>query len=61
MEVQQISPLWTIEDVSVFLGVPVQTLYQWRRRGIGPRGRRVGRHLRYDPSVVRHWFNSEAA
>ena len=43
---------WTPEDVSAYLGVPVQTLYQWRYLGIGPKACRVGRHLRYDPDDV---------
>ena len=47
---------WTPEDVSAYLGVPVQTLYQWRRKGFGPQARRVGKHLRWDPSAVRAWF-----
>jgi DNA-binding transcriptional MerR regulator len=51
-------PLWGPEDVAAFLRVPVQTLYQWRRKRIGPPGRRVGRHLRYDPAAVRAWFAS---
>lgn len=51
------SPLWTPSDVAL-LGVPVATLYQWRRRGVGPPGRRVGRHLRYDPDAVQAWFNA---
>jgi hypothetical protein len=42
---------WTPEDVSVFLGVPVPTLYQWRHRGVGPKSRRVGRHLRTSPTM----------
>jgi predicted site-specific integrase-resolvase len=50
--------LWTPEDVSHFLGVPVATLYQWRRKGVGPTASRVGKHLRYSPTVVRDWFNS---
>lgn len=49
-------PLWEIEDVSAYLRVPVQTLYQWRKRKYGPPAARVGRHLRYDPDVVRAWF-----
>ena len=51
---------WTPEEVSVFLGVPVPTLYQWRHKGIGPRSRRVGRHLRYKPDDVRAWFENQA-
>lgn len=51
--------MWTPEDVSAFLQVPVQTLYQWRRKGVGPRARRVGKHLRWHPEVVRAWFDSQ--
>jgi excisionase family DNA binding protein len=54
-------PLWTVEDVAAYLGVPVQTLYQWRRKGTGPVGRRVGKYLRYDPQTVREWFESLGA
>ena len=39
--------LMTAQEVADHLGVPVPTLYQWRYRGDGPRGLRVGRHLRY--------------
>jgi Helix-turn-helix domain len=39
--------LWEIEDVSVYLGIPVGTLYQWRHRRKGPPAAKVGRHLRY--------------
>jgi excisionase family DNA binding protein len=51
---------WTPEEVSVFLGVPVPTLYQWRHKGIGPKSRRVGRHLRYKPEDVQAWFEEQA-
>lgn len=50
--------LWTLRDVSVFLAVPVGTLYQWRVRGEGPPAMRLGRHLRFDPSEVRCWADS---
>lgn len=50
--------LWSVSDVARYLGVPVGTLYQWRHRGEGPRSRRVGRHLRYDPTEVRRWFKN---
>jgi excisionase family DNA binding protein len=42
-------------DVADLFGVPVETVYQWRRKGTGPRGFRVGRHLRFDPEDVRRW------
>ena len=48
--------LWSVNDVSRFLGVPVSTLHQWRYLGRGPAAFRVGKHLRYDPDVVRRWL-----
>lgn len=59
-EVRQIDRLWTVEDVSVYLGVPVKTLYQWKWRGEGPPVRKVGRHLRYDPAAVKSWATKAA-
>ncbi|MFY1675056.1 helix-turn-helix domain-containing protein [Plantactinospora sp. WMMB334] len=56
MTVAITEPLWTIEEVSTFLRIPVHTLYQWRSRHTGPRAFKVGRHLRYDPSDVRSWL-----
>lgn len=50
--------LWTVEDVSYYLGVPIATLYQWRCAGQGPRSRRVGRYLRYLKSDVEAWVSS---
>ncbi|MEV1244366.1 helix-turn-helix transcriptional regulator [Nonomuraea sp. NPDC050022] len=51
--------LWTLEEVSEFLGIPVGTLYQWRARRIGPRGRRVGKYVPYLPADVRTWFQEQ--
>ena len=45
--------LWTAEETADYLGVPINTLYSWRSRGTGPRGYRVGRHIRYDRADVR--------
>lgn len=53
------TPLWTVEDVSDFLGVSVMTIYHWRRTGYGPKGGRVGRYLRYRPEDVRSWFDAQ--
>lgn len=41
------SELWTIDDVANYLGVPKQTIYSWRHTGYGPKGFRVGKHLRW--------------
>ncbi|MFE5682682.1 helix-turn-helix domain-containing protein [Streptomyces sp. NPDC056512] len=46
-------------DLADLLGVPVETVYQWRRKHTGPRGFRVGRHLRFDPEDVRVWVKSQ--
>lgn len=54
-------PLWSVDDTSMWLGVPVATLYQWRSRRLGPRAYRVGRHLRYDPADVREWLDAQAS
>jgi excisionase family DNA binding protein len=58
--VGKIDPLWTVDEVSVYLGVPVKTLYQWKWRGEGPPVRKIGRHLRYDPAAVRAWATAAA-
>ena len=49
-------PLLSVEDLATYLGVPVKTLYQWRHKGIGPRGLRVGRHLRYRRKDIDAWL-----
>jgi len=51
------SRLWTIDDVSEFLGIPVKTLYQWRTKQYGPKGKRVGRYVRYKPEDVMAWVD----
>lgn len=49
----------TPEDLVILLRLPsVETVYQWRRKGVGPRGFRVGRHLRFDPEDVQTWVAS---
>ncbi|MEV6053869.1 helix-turn-helix domain-containing protein [Streptomyces sp. NPDC052107] len=49
----------TPEDLVTLLRLPsVETVYQWRRKGIGPRGFRVGRYVRFDPEDVRVWVES---
>ncbi|MFC5144053.1 helix-turn-helix domain-containing protein [Streptomyces aureoversilis] len=45
----------TPEDIAALFDVPLETVYQWRRKRIGPPGFRVGKHLRYDPADVQRW------
>ncbi|MBN0039477.1 helix-turn-helix domain-containing protein [Cellulosimicrobium cellulans] len=50
----------TPAEVAGQLGVPVKTIYVWRTRGKGPRGIRVGKHLRYRQSDIDAWLDSQA-
>jgi excisionase family DNA binding protein len=45
------------EEVADYLGLPVKTLYQWRYKGVGPPGLRIGRHVRYRPEDVEAWLD----
>ncbi|WP_128802875.1 MULTISPECIES: helix-turn-helix domain-containing protein [unclassified Streptomyces] len=50
----------TPDDLVEMFDLPsVETVYQWRRKRTGPRGFRVGRHLRFDPEDVRAWVDSQ--
>lgn len=55
-----IERLMSLSDLSDMLSVPVTTLYQWRHRGEGPPGYRVGRHVRYRRSDVEAWLETRA-
>lgn len=50
--------LLTLEQVAGYLQVPVKTLYDWRHRGLGPKGLRVGRYVRYRQSDVDAWLDT---
>ncbi|MFF8843793.1 helix-turn-helix domain-containing protein [Streptomyces sp. NPDC015127] len=45
----------TPDDIADLFGVPLETVYQWRKKRTGPPGFRVGKHLRYDPAAVKAW------
>ncbi|MEU8485747.1 helix-turn-helix domain-containing protein [Streptomyces sp. NPDC048641] len=45
----------TPDDIAEIFDVPLETVYQWRKKRTGPPGFRVGKHLRYDPTAVRSW------
>ncbi|MEU9346380.1 helix-turn-helix domain-containing protein [Streptomyces sp. NPDC048278] len=48
----------TPDDIADIFGVPLETVYQWRRKRTGPPGFRIGKHLRYDPADVRAYVTS---
>jgi excisionase family DNA binding protein len=49
--------LWGIAEVAEYLGVPEQTVYQWRVKGYGPPGRKVGKYVRFRPADVVSWVD----
>lgn len=51
--------LWGPQEVADYLGVSKNTVYQWRCRGYGPVGRRVGKHVRYVPDEVEAWYKDQ--
>lgn len=53
--------LLTVQELAEYLGVPVATLYQWRYRREGPKGFRVGRHVRYRWSEIEAWVERQMA
>lgn len=53
-------PLATPAALSEYLGISELTLRDWRRRGIGPPYRRIGRHVRYPWPGVDAWVDKQA-
>jgi excisionase family DNA binding protein len=51
--------LWSTAELAEYLGVAVKTIHQWRYMQKGPRGFRVGRHLRFRPADVRAWEDEQ--
>jgi len=56
-----VRPLLSVDEVAEVLGVPVRTLYQWRHKGVGPLGLRIGRHVWYRAADVSEWIDRRAA
>lgn len=46
------------QELARRLDVPVTTVYGWRYKGVGPKGRRLGKHVRYWWSDVLVWLDS---
>lgn len=53
------SPLLTVEEVAERLKLPKQTIYYWRTQGIGPRGKVVGRHVRFREDDLALWLDQQ--
>ncbi|WP_405807688.1 helix-turn-helix domain-containing protein [Streptomyces sp. NBC_00210] len=51
----------TPADIADLFSVPLETVYQWRKKRTGPPGFRIGKHVRYDPADVRRWATERMA
>ena len=49
--------LLTTSELTDYLGLRVQAIYDLRAEGRGPRGIPVGRELRFAPSDIRRWLH----
>ncbi|MEU5978829.1 helix-turn-helix domain-containing protein [Streptomyces sp. NPDC047315] len=49
------------DDIAAIFKVPKETVYQWRKKHIGPPGFRVGKYVRYDPAAVRAWVTHQSS
>jgi len=54
-----LSDYFTPESLAEHLQIPVVTIYQWRYRGEGPPGFRVGRHVRFRKADVAAWIQKQ--
>lgn len=57
---RQADELLTMQEVADVVRVPVATLRYWRHLGIGPRGFRIGRSVRYWRTEVFHWLEQQS-
>ncbi|SED57295.1 Helix-turn-helix domain-containing protein [Streptomyces sp. 3213] len=51
----------TPDDIAVIFKVPKETVYQWRRKHVGPPGFRIGKYVRYDPAAVHAYVTQRTA
>jgi excisionase family DNA binding protein len=51
--------LLTISEAAAYLKVPVETLRKWRTLGRGPKGIKLGRHLRYRTEDIDQWVKEQ--
>lgn len=51
--------LLTTDEVAAMLRVGRKTLLNWRPLGIGPRGFRIGKGVRYERAEVLRWIDEQ--
>lgn len=54
--IEGLEPLISVQQLADYLDVPPQRIYDWRTAGIGPRGYRFGRELRFTLAEVQRWI-----
>ncbi len=55
-----LSRLMSPQEIADYLQMPVATLQTWRAKGTGPRGYRIGKHVRYRLEDVETWLAEHA-
>ena len=51
-----LEPLIGVDELAEWLGVPIQTIYDWRLSGRAPRAHKIGKHLLFALSDVQAWL-----
>ena len=51
--------LWSSKDTAGYLGIPLNTLYQFNYKGTGPSFYRIGKQIKYFPDEVLAWVKSK--
>jgi excisionase family DNA binding protein len=51
-----LEPLIGVEELAAYLGVPIQTIYDWRCAGTAPRAFKFGKRLKFAVSDVAAWI-----
>ncbi len=44
------------QDLADWLGVPVKSVYVWNSTRTGPRGTKIGKHVRYSRQSITAWL-----
>jgi len=49
----------SIQQYAPYIGVSVQTAYQWRSAGVGPRSYKLGRRVYADRADLDRWLDEQ--
>lgn len=51
---------WSNDELADLFGVPLLTVRKWRAEGTGPKGVRLGRHVRYSRAAIDEWVEQRS-